>query len=103
MDKDLASALLAATLGVPVLLLCTGVEKVAIRYRQPGHTDLGRITVAEARRHLEAGEFPAGTMGPKMLAAIEFLERGGREAIITSLEHLAAAVAGKTGTRVVAP
>jgi carbamate kinase len=102
-DKDLSSALLAATLGVPVLLLCTGVEKVAIRYRQPGHTDLDRITVAEARRHLEAGEFPAGSMGPKMLAAIEFLERGGREAIITSLEHLAAAVAGKTGTRVVAP
>jgi carbamate kinase len=100
-DKDLTSALLAATLGVPVLLLSTGVEKVAIRYRRPDQTSLDRITRAEARRHLEAGEFPAGSMGPKMQAAIEFLDRGGREVIITSPPHLAEAVAGRTGTHIV--
>jgi carbamate kinase len=100
-DKDHASALLAAQLGVPVLVLATGVEKVAIRYKQPGQTFLDRLTTAEARRYMEAGEFPPGSMGPKMQAAIEFLERGGQEVIVTSPEHLEAAVAGKTGTHVV--
>jgi carbamate kinase len=100
-DKDLASALLAVSLGVPVLLLSTGVEKVAIRYHQPGHTDLDRISAAAASRHLEAGEFPAGSMGPKVRAAIEFLEHGGREVIITAPERLEAALAGRTGTHIV--
>jgi carbamate kinase len=102
-DKDLASALLALTLGMPVLLLSTGVEKVAIHYKKPDQLDLDRITVSEARQHLAAGEFPPGSMGPKMQAAIEFLERGGREVIITSPEHLEAAVLGETGTHIVAP
>jgi carbamate kinase len=101
-DKDLASTLLALTLGMPVLLLSTGVEKVAIHYKKPDQRDLDRITVTEARRHLAAGEFPPGSMGPKMQAAIEFLERGGREVIITSPEHLEAAVLGETGTHIVA-
>jgi carbamate kinase len=101
-DKDLASALLALTLGMPVLLLSTGVEKVAIHYKRPDQVDLDRITVGEARRYLAAGEFPPGSMGPKVQAAIEFLERGGREVIITSPEHLEAAVLGETGTRIVA-
>jgi carbamate kinase len=101
-DKDLASALLALTLGLPVLLLSTGVEKVAIHYKRPDQVDLDRITVGEARRYLAAGEFPPGSMGPKMQAAVEFLERGGREVIITSPEHLEAAVLGETGTRIVA-
>src|SRR5262249_11773825 len=100
-DKDHASALLAAQLGVPVLVLATGGEKVAIRFRQPGETFLDRLSVAEARRYLEAGEFPAGSMGPKMQAGIDFLERGGREVVISSPEHLEAAVAGQTGTHVV--
>jgi len=100
-DKDHASALLAAQLGVDVLVLATGVERVAIRFRQPDQTFLDRLTVAEARRHLEAGEFPPGSMGPKMQAAIDFLERGGREVVISSPEHLEAAVAGNTGTHVV--
>ena len=100
-DKDLASALLAAALGVPVLLLSTGVEKVAIRFRKPDQRDLDRITVTETRRHLAAGEFPPGSMGPKMQAAIEFVERGGQEVVITSPDHLEAAVAGRTGTHIV--
>jgi carbamate kinase len=100
-DKDHASALLAAQLGVDVLVLATGVERVAIRFRRPGETFLDRLTVAEARRHLDAGEFPPGSMGPKMQAAIDFLERGGREVVISSPEHLEAAVAGTTGTHVV--
>jgi carbamate kinase len=101
-DKDFASALLAASLGVPLFVLSTGVEKVAIRYRRPDQRFLDRMTPAEARRYLAAGEFPAGSMGPKVRAAIEFIERGGQQAIITSPEHLEEAVAGRTGTHLVA-
>ena len=100
-DKDLASALLAVSLGVPRLLLSTGVEKVAVQFRKPGQRSLDRITMREARRYLEAGEFPPGSMGPKVQAAIEFLERGGQEVIVTSPEHLEAAVLGQTGTHIV--
>ena len=100
-DKDFASALLASSLGAPVFVVSTGVEKVAIQFRRPGQRFLDRITAAEARRHLAAGEFPEGSMGPKVRAAIEFLERGGREVIITSPAHLEAAIAGETGTHVV--
>ena len=100
-DKDFASALLAASLGVPVFVISTGVEKVAIQFHRPGQRLLDRITITEARRHLEAGEFPEGSMGPKVRAAIEFLERGGQEVIITSPAHLEAAIAGQTGTHVV--
>ena len=101
-DKDLTSALLAATLRVQVLLLSTGVEKVAIRFRKPDQRDLERITVKEAREHLAAGEFPPGSMGPKIEAAIAFLEREGREVVVTSPDHIADAVAGRTGTHIAA-
>ena len=73
-----------------VLLLSTGVEKVAIRFRKPDQRSLERVTVDEARQYLAAGEFAAGSMGPKIEAAIAFLE------------HLADAVAGRTGTHITA-
>ena len=101
-DKDFASALLAASLGVPIFVVSTGVEKVAIQFRKPDQRFLDRLTVAEARTYLDAGEFPEGSMGPKIRAAIEFIERGGKEVIITSPAHLEEALAGQTGTRVVA-
>ena len=101
-DKDLASALLGAALGVPVLLLSTGVEKVALRFRKPDQRDLERISVEDARAYLAAGEFAPGSMAPKIEAAIAFLERNGREVVITSPDHLADAVAGRTGTRITA-
>ncbi len=100
-DKDFASGLLAASLGVPVFVVSTGVEKVAIQYHTPGQRALDRVTLSEARRHLDAGEFPPGSMGPKVRAAIEFIERGGQRAIITSASHLEDAVAGRTGTHIV--
>ena len=101
-DKDFASALLAASLGVPTFVVSTGVEKVAIRFRQPDQRFLDRMTLAEARAYLADGEFPEGSMGPKVRAAIEFIERGGKEVIITSPAHLEEAIAGQTGTHVVA-
>lgn len=101
-DKDFSSGLLAANLGVPVFVVSTGVEKVAIRFRKPDQRFLDRLTVTEARQYLDAGEFPPGSMGPKVRAAIEFIERGGQRAIITSPSHLEDAIAGRTGTHVVA-
>jgi carbamate kinase len=100
-DKDRASALLAALLDFPLLIVSTGVDQVAIRFRKPDQRYLARLTASEARRYLDAGEFPPGSMGPKIQAALTFLERGGREALITSPYRLKEAVAGATGTRIV--
>jgi len=101
-DKDLASALLASSLGIPLLVLSTGVEQVAIHFRQPDQRFLDRLSVTEARRYLAEGEFPKGSMGPKVEAAITFLERGGSEVLITSPANLEQAFAGASGTRIVA-
>lgn len=102
-DKDLASAYLGASLGLPVLAITTGVDQVAVRYRRPEQRNLGRVTLSEVRGYLAEGEFPEGSMGPKIRAAIEFLERGGEEVIITSLRCLqeALAPASTVGTRIV--
>jgi len=100
-DKDRASALLARQLGVPMLVLSTGVERVSYHFRRPDERALDRITVTEARRYMEEGEFPTGSMGPKIEAAVGFLEGGGREVLITTPAALERAIAGRTGTRIV--
>lgn len=100
-DKDWASSVLAEELHADLLVILTEVEKVAIGYGKPGQVDLDVITVKEARRYLAAGEFPAGSMGPKIEAAIDFLEGGGREVIITRPELLSEALTGKRCTRVI--
>jgi len=100
-DKDRASALLAASLDIPLLILSTGVEQVAVHFRQPDERWLDRITATEAAGYLADGEFPKGSMGPKVEAAIRFLKRGGKEVLITSPASLERAIAGETGTRIV--
>jgi carbamate kinase len=100
-DKDLASVVLATALNIPTLIISTGVDRVAINFRQSGQRFLEQLTVSEARAHLRAGQFLAGSMGPKIRAAIRFLEHGGHEVLITSPHRLLAAVAGTCGTRVV--
>jgi carbamate kinase len=81
-----------------MLMILTEVEKVATGYGSPDQRDLDHMTVAEAREYLAQGEFPQGSMGPKIEAAIEFLEGGGEEVIITRPELLSEAVRGKRCT-----
>jgi len=101
-DKDLASSLLARDLGAHKLIIVTSVERAAVKFAHPGQRWLDTISVAEARDYLARGEFPPGSMGPKIEAAIAFVEGGGQECIITSTEHVARAVRGETGTHIVA-
>jgi carbamate kinase len=102
-DKDLAAAILARDVGANELVILTGVEKVALNFAKPTQRWLDRMTVAEAKKYLAEGQFPEGSMGPKIRGAINFLESGGERVVITSIERLAEAMAGKTGTVISAP
>jgi carbamate kinase len=101
-DKDRASALLAAELGVDRFLVITGVDRVVLGFGTNDERPLDRMTVAEARRHMEAGEFGEGSMKPKIEAALSYLERvPGGEVRITSPEEIGAALRGEAGTAIV--
>ena len=97
-DKDFSSSLLASELKAEMYVVLTGVTKVAIDFEKPTQKTLDRITVAEAQRYLAEGQFPAGSMGPKIEAAIQFVTRGGKQVLITDVEHLRDALAGREGT-----
>jgi len=100
-DKDLASSLLARDLGADLLLVSTGVEKVAIHFNTPQQRWLDRITLDDARRLYAENHCDPGSMGPKICALIEFLEGGGAEGLVTNPQNLGLARAGDTGTRIV--
>jgi carbamate kinase len=100
-DKDLASSLLARGIGADLLLVSTGVEKVAINFNKPDRRWLDRMTVAEARKHYADNQFDRGSMGPKIQAVIEFIEGGGQTGLITNPENISRALAGETGTFIV--
>lgn len=100
-DKDLASCLLAKNLKADLFIISTGVDKVAVDFKKPTQRELDRLTVAEAKKYLAEGQFPAGSMGPKIEAAIDFLEHGGKEVIITQPFLLEEAIAGRNGTHLV--
>jgi carbamate kinase len=100
-DKDLASSLLARQLGAELLVISTGVEKVCLNYGATNQRALDRMTLPEARQYITEGHFKSGSMLPKIQAVVDFLEGGGREAIVTDPEHLAAALEGRSGTRIV--
>ncbi|NSW85398.1 MAG: carbamate kinase [Syntrophobacteraceae bacterium] len=97
-DKDLASARLAGEVGVDVFVIATDVPGVALNYGYPDQTFLRSITVEEAVERLKKHEFPDGSMGPKVEAAVQFLEEGGRRAVIASIEEVEEAAAGRAGT-----
>jgi len=101
-DKDLASALLANELNADLLLISTAVDQVALNFGTPQQRWVDRLTLSEAKRYLaEGGHFASGSMAPKIQAMVNYLERGGREGLITSPSSIEQALAGQTGTRIV--
>jgi carbamate kinase len=102
-DKDLASMKIALAVGARLLIIITGVPQVTINFATPEEKALSKLTLAQARHYYQDGQFPAGSMGPKMMAAIEFIQANPKnEVIITDVENLVAAMDGKAGTRIVA-
>jgi carbamate kinase len=99
-DKDLASALLARRIGAKLFVIATDVEHVYVNYGAENQRRLDEVDTETLTRLYEDGHFPAGSMGPKVEAVIDFVARDGEHAIITSPEAVEAALMGKTGTRV---
>jgi carbamate kinase len=100
-DKDLASAKLAQEVGVDIFLIATDTEGVAINFKKPGQRFLKRLSVGDAKRYLREGQFPEGSMGPKVEAAIGFLEGGGKRALIASTENIERSIRGEAGTEII--
>ena len=100
-DKDLGAALLARALGADVLVIATDVPQAVLRFGTPEAEPLGTVTVDQLRAHAAEGHFASGSMGPKVDAACRFVEQGGTRSVITSLDQITDAVAGRAGTVVV--
>jgi carbamate kinase len=100
-DKDLASAKLAEEVGVHIFLIATDVEGAALNYGQPNQKYLRSITLREAARYRDEGHFPPGSMGPEIEPTREFIQSGGKKAIICSIEDIEKAVRGKAGTEII--
>ncbi|MCZ6655456.1 MAG: carbamate kinase [Planctomycetota bacterium] len=102
-DKDLASALLARDIAADGMIVLTSIARVCLNFEKPNQTELDRLTLDEARRHLAAGQFPPGSMGPKIESAVQFLENSQNPdafVLIATPERLREALDGKTGTRI---
>lgn len=100
-DKDLGSAVIARDIGADLLAILTEVDRVALNFGKPNQTFLETVTVSDMKKHLADGQFPAGSMGPKIEAAIEFIEGGGKMVTISSIRDAARAWHGQAGTRII--
>jgi carbamate kinase len=99
-DKDRASSLLAQSLRADLFVISTGVEKVALNFNKPDEKLLDKLTIQEALQYIKEGHFAPGSMLPKIEAAVNFVQMGGPQAIITNPPNLARALHGETGTRI---
>lgn len=100
-DKDLTAGLMANILGIHDMMILTAVPRVAINFGKPDQRELERVSLSDIRSYHADGHFPPGSMGPKIEAAIRFLESGGRRVVITSLNTAVPALRGETGTHIV--
>jgi len=100
-DKDLASAVIGSEIGADILSIFTSVDKVAINFHKPNQKLIDNMTVSEAKKYLANGEFPDGSMGPKIRAAIQFIENGGKFVTISDVKDAQNAIKGTAGTRIV--
>ncbi len=101
-DKDYVASLIAREVKVDLFIILTNIERVYLNFGKPDERPIDRMTVEEAQEFLRQGQFPAGSMGPKIEAAIEYIQAGGEEVLITSASHLKAALVHRSGTRIVA-
>lgn len=101
-DKDFASSLLASEIKADLLIISTGVPTVYLNYGKPNEKVLDKVTLAEMKQYVSENHFASGSMLPKVQSVINFLENGGKEAIITNPESLEEAIVGKTGTHIYA-
>jgi carbamate kinase len=101
-DKDLAAALLARTLGADALVIATDVDHAMVGFGTAAEAPIGRTTAAKMRALAEAGQFASGSMGPKVEAAVRFVEQGGQLSAITSLHRIRDALDGRAGTVITA-
>lgn len=99
-DKDLAGERLAEIVGAELFLMLTDVPRVFLRYGKPDQQELGTVTAGEMRKYIQQGHFAAGSMGPKVEAAVRFVHKPGRRAIITSLDQAVSAIEGTAGTQI---
>ncbi len=99
-DKDRTASLLARELMTETLVLITDVDKVSLNWGTKDRVDLDAITLADAKKHLAEDQFPPGSMGPKMRAVVEFLEAGGKRAVVCSLDGFPEAMEGRAGTTI---
>jgi len=97
-DKDYAASLIAREVNVDLFIILTNVARVCLNFGKPDETPIREMTVEEAQQYLSQGQFPPGSMEPKIKAAIEYIQHGGKEVLITSAAHLRASLINRSGT-----
>ncbi|MBN2245828.1 MAG: carbamate kinase [Candidatus Aminicenantes bacterium] len=100
-DKDYAASLIAREVKADLFIILTGVPRVCLNFGKPNEKSIGSMTIAEAKKYNKEGHFPPGSMKPKINAAIEYIEDGGKEVLITSAAHLKAALINRSGTKII--
>jgi carbamate kinase len=101
-DKDYVASLIAREVRVDLFIILTGIERVCLDFGTPEQRPVETMTVGQAQEYLDQGQFPRGSMGPKIEAAVEYIKAGGKEVLITSASHLKAALLNRSGTRITA-
>lgn len=100
-DKDYAASLIAREANAELFIILTNVSSVSLNYDKPDEKPISTMTIDEARKYLKQGQFPPGSMGPKVEAAIDYIQNGGERVIITSANHLKASLVNRSGTKVI--
>jgi carbamate kinase len=101
-DKDYTASLIAREVEVDLFIILTSIERACLDFGTPQQRSIDVMTVSQAREYLSQGQFPPGSMGPKIEAAVEYIQAGGKEVLITTAGHLKAALLGRSGTRITA-
>jgi carbamate kinase len=99
-DKDYAASLIAQEAKADLFIILTNIDRVYLNYGNPDQEGIAVMTIKEAQKHMAQGQFPPGSMGPKIQAAIKYIQNGGKEVLITSANYLKAALINRAGTKI---